>query len=88
MDFRHAGADGQPCRARPAVTAPGVLTGRHLIAGEWVAGAQTFRSSPADGAARAFSVGTPAHVGDGLRGRGSGVLVLFSTAPRCAGGLS
>jgi 2,5-dioxopentanoate dehydrogenase len=36
--------------------------GRHLIAGEWVAGDTTFRSEPATGAAHAFSVGTPAHV--------------------------
>ena len=36
--------------------------GRHLIAGEWVAGETTFRSEPATGEAFAFSVGTPAHV--------------------------
>ena len=39
-----------------------MLTGKHLIAGQWVAGTQTFESSPATGPARAFSVGTPAHV--------------------------
>ncbi len=39
-----------------------MLTGNHLIAGEWVRGETTFRSSPADGAALDFSVGTPAHV--------------------------
>ncbi|WP_347311815.1 aldehyde dehydrogenase (NADP(+)) [Defluviimonas sp. SAOS-178_SWC] len=33
--------------------------GRHLIAGDWTAGAATFASSPAHGAARAFAVGTP-----------------------------
>jgi alpha-ketoglutaric semialdehyde dehydrogenase len=38
------------------------LTGKHLIAGEWVAGDATFRSSPATGEAREYSVGTPAHV--------------------------
>jgi alpha-ketoglutaric semialdehyde dehydrogenase len=38
------------------------LTGKHLIAGEWVQGGQTFRSSPATGEAREYSVGTPAHV--------------------------
>ncbi|TQS71571.1 aldehyde dehydrogenase (NADP(+)) [Rhodobacteraceae bacterium] len=32
--------------------------GKHLIAGEWVAGAQTFCSDPAHGPAHAFSVGT------------------------------
>ncbi len=36
--------------------------GRHLIAGEWVAGETTFRSEPATGDAHAYSVGTPAHV--------------------------
>lgn len=39
-----------------------MLTGKHLIAGEWVVGAQTFLSSPANGAALAFSMGTPAHI--------------------------
>ncbi len=33
--------------------------GKHLIAGEWVAGADTFRSEPAHGEAFEFSVGTP-----------------------------
>lgn len=39
-----------------------MLTGCHLIAGEWVRGEATFASSPASGAAHDFSVGTPAHV--------------------------
>lgn len=39
-----------------------MLTGNHLIAGDWVAGATKFHSSPASGAAQAFSVGTPALV--------------------------
>ena len=39
-----------------------MLTGKHLIAGEWVAGDATFLSSPATGEALAFAVGTPAHV--------------------------
>jgi NADP-dependent aldehyde dehydrogenase len=39
-----------------------MLTGKHLIAGEWVTGDATFRSSPASGSARDYSVGTPAHV--------------------------
>ena len=39
-----------------------MLTGKHLIAGEWVGNAQTFASSPAHGPAHDFSVGTPAHV--------------------------
>ena len=33
--------------------------GKHLIAGEWVAGEKTFRSEPASGEAHDFSVGTP-----------------------------
>src|SRR5690606_1514163 len=36
--------------------------GKHLIAGDWVAGETRFRSSPAHGAAHDYSVGTPAHV--------------------------
>lgn len=36
--------------------------GRHLIAGEWVAGDATFPSAPATGPAHAFAVGTPADV--------------------------
>jgi alpha-ketoglutaric semialdehyde dehydrogenase len=38
------------------------LTGKHLIAGVWVSGEATFRSSPAHGEAREYSVGTPADV--------------------------
>ncbi len=33
--------------------------GKHLIAGTWIAGEQTFRSMPAHGEAHDFSVGTP-----------------------------
>lgn len=36
--------------------------GKHLIAGDWVAGEATFESEPAAGPAHAFSVGTPAFV--------------------------
>ena len=39
-----------------------MLTGKHLIAGNWVAGDATFTSEPAHGDAHDFSVGTPAHV--------------------------
>lgn len=39
-----------------------MLTGKHLIAGEWVGSAQSFQSSPAHGPARSFATGTPAHV--------------------------
>ena len=36
-----------------------MLTGKHLIAGEWVGGAETFRSAPAMGEAREYATGTP-----------------------------
>ena len=39
-----------------------MLTGKHLIAGDWIGNDQTFASSPAHGPSHAFSVGTPAHV--------------------------
>ncbi len=39
-----------------------MITGKHLIAGDWVAGEETFDSSPSSGPAHSFSVGTPAHV--------------------------
>lgn len=39
-----------------------MLTGKHLIAGNWVGNDQTFASSPAHGPSHDFSVGTPAQV--------------------------
>lgn len=39
-----------------------MLTGKHLIAGEWVGGDATFSSEPSSGEAHKFAVGTPAHV--------------------------
>ncbi len=39
-----------------------MLTGKHLIAGNWVGNDQSFSSSPAHGSSHAFSVGTPAHI--------------------------
>ncbi|MDA7423300.1 aldehyde dehydrogenase (NADP(+)) [Thalassococcus lentus] len=36
--------------------------GKHLIAGEWVAGSENFENAPVEGAAQRFSHGTPAHV--------------------------
>lgn len=39
-----------------------MLTGKHLIAGEWMGSAQSFQSSPAHGPAHSFATGTPAHV--------------------------
>jgi NADP-dependent aldehyde dehydrogenase len=44
-----------------------MLTGKHLIAGEWVDGEARFRSSPATGEARDYSVGTAAHVDAAVR---------------------
>ncbi len=38
------------------------LTGKHLIAGDWVTGPATFRSAPAHGPVHEFAVGTPALV--------------------------
>ncbi|MDO8883128.1 MAG: aldehyde dehydrogenase (NADP(+)) [Pseudotabrizicola sp.] len=39
-----------------------MLTGKHLIAGDWISGATTFASTPAHGPAHDFAVGTPALV--------------------------
>lgn len=39
-----------------------MLTGKHLIAGDWIGSDQTFASSPAHGPSHDFAVGTPAHV--------------------------
>lgn len=45
-----------------------MLTGKHLIAGNWIAGDATFLSSPATGEALPFAVGTPAHVDAAVQG--------------------
>ncbi len=45
-----------------------MLSGKHLIAGQWVAGDATFLSSPATGEALAFAVGSPAHVDAAVKG--------------------
>ena len=39
-----------------------MITGKHYLAGKWVAGDETFASEPAHGPAHDFAVGTPAHV--------------------------
>jgi len=39
-----------------------MLTGKHLIAGNWVEGPTRFASSPAHGPSHDFALGTPAHV--------------------------
>ena len=44
-----------------------MLNGHHLIAGNWVAGATSFPSSPATGAGQAFANATPADVDRAVR---------------------
>jgi NADP-dependent aldehyde dehydrogenase len=44
------------------------FTGKHLIAGRWVAGSETFTSSPAEGPVRNFSFGSAALVDEAVRG--------------------
>lgn len=39
-----------------------MLTGKHLIAGEWVAGDSVFENTPLDGTPDVFAAGTPEHV--------------------------
>ncbi|NVO57386.1 aldehyde dehydrogenase (NADP(+)) [Rhodobacteraceae bacterium B1Z28] len=39
-----------------------MLTGKHLIAGEWIGSATTYASDPAHGPSHDFAVGTSAHV--------------------------
>ena len=39
-----------------------MISGKHLIAGEWVSGDETFLSRPSVGEALAYSVGNPDHV--------------------------
>ncbi len=43
------------------------LTGKHLIAGEWVDGEDHFTSSPAHGEQHTFAKGTPSHVDTAAR---------------------
>ncbi len=60
-----------------------MLTGNHLIAGQWIAGASTFQSSPASGPALTFSVGTPDHVDQAVTGA-EAAFPSFSQMPRAA----
>lgn len=60
-----------------------MLTGNHLIAGQWIAAEATFQSSPATGAAQTFSVGTPTHVDQAVRGA-EAAFPSFSRMPRAA----
>lgn len=39
-----------------------MTTGKHLIAGKWVAGDKTFQNTVLTGKAQAFSIGTPTHI--------------------------
>ncbi len=39
-----------------------MLRGKHLIAGEWVGGSDTFTNMPTDAQPDTFAIGTPAHV--------------------------
>ena len=43
------------------------FTGKHLIAGRWVAGDETFASSPAEGPVRNYSMGSSALVDEAVR---------------------
>lgn len=43
------------------------FTGKHLIAGRWVAGDETFTSSPAEGPVRQYAVGSAALVDEAVR---------------------
>ena len=58
-----------------------MLTGHHLIAGQWVAGENTFMSSPATGESFAFAVGTPAHV-DAAARAAEAAFPAYSALPR------
>lgn len=60
-----------------------MLTGRHLIAGDWILGEAHFTSSPVTGEARAFSVGTPAHVSAACQAAEQ-AFWSFSALPRAA----
>lgn len=58
-----------------------MLTGKHLIAGDWVATPDTFLSNPASGKARSFSRGTPALVDQAVRAAEE-AFWTFGYAPR------
>jgi hypothetical protein len=58
-----------------------MLTGHHLIAGQWVAGQDTFISSPASGDGFAFATGTPANV-DAAARAAEAAFPIYSALPR------
>ncbi len=43
------------------------MIGKHLIAGDWIGGDETFSNMPVEGAPAQFAVGTPAHVDQAAR---------------------
>lgn len=45
-----------------------MIIGKHLIAGEWVEGNETFQNAPVEGEVSSFAVGTPAIVDKAARG--------------------
>jgi NADP-dependent aldehyde dehydrogenase len=58
-----------------------MLTGKHLIAGEWVAGETNFASTPAHGSSHSFAVGTPAHVAAACEAAEAAVPALDAIGP-------
>ena len=57
------------------------MHGRHLIAGDWVAGAETFTSTPLTGAGHAVSMGTADHVDAACRAA-EAAFETYGYAPR------
>ncbi|MGO4853646.1 aldehyde dehydrogenase (NADP(+)) [Phaeovulum sp. W22_SRMD_FR3] len=55
-------------------------SGKHLIAGTWVADAATFTSTPAHGPAHDFSMGTVAHVDEACRAAAEAFLTYGQTS--------
>ncbi len=63
MAFRGVPSDAKPGPARPAVRKNhNMLTGKHLIAGEWIGADTVFASQPTEGPAHDFAAGTASHV--------------------------
>ncbi|MCU0830936.1 MAG: aldehyde dehydrogenase (NADP(+)) [Rhizobiaceae bacterium] len=60
-----------------------MLTGKHLIGGEWIGGDATFASSPALGPARDFATGTAAHV-DAACQAAEAAFPAYAALPRAA----
>lgn len=58
-----------------------MLTGKHLIAGDWVEGASRFASSPAHGPSHDFAVGTPAHVATACAAAEASALAFDAAGP-------